>query len=60
MKFSNRRELQKITSNHSLDIDFKDFMKHNKYYNKELFLVLVNDTTLTEDNPLRFKKNFIK
>ena len=39
MKFSNRTELQKITSNHSLDTDFKDFMKHNKYYNKELFLV---------------------
>ena len=60
MKFSNRTELQKITSNHSLDIDFKDFIKHNKHYTKEPFLVLANDKTLTEDNPLRFKRNFIK
>ena len=27
MKINNKRELQNITSNHSADIDYKDFMK---------------------------------
>ena len=35
MKIPNRRELQEIVSNHSSDIDFKDFIKLFKYYTKE-------------------------
>ena len=35
MKFPNKRELQQIASNHSSDIDFKDFMKLYKEYTKE-------------------------
>ena len=35
MKIPNKRELQQIASNHSSDIDFKDFMKLYKDYAKE-------------------------
>ena len=57
MKIPNKRELQQIASNHSSDIDFKDFMKLYKEYTKEPYSLLVNDITLSSDNPLRFKKN---
>ena len=33
--FYNNRELQQITSNHSSDIDFKDFVKLYKDYAKD-------------------------
>ena len=50
MKISNKIELQQIASNHSSDIDFKDFMKFYKDYNKEPYSFLVNDTTPPSDN----------
>ena len=59
MEIPNKRELQQIVSNHSSDIDFKDFMKLYKEYNKETFSFLVNDTTLSSDNLLRFGKNVL-
>ena len=59
MKIPNKRELQQIVSNHSSEIDFKDFMKLYKNYTKELYLFLLNDTTLSSDNPLRFRKNLL-
>ena len=37
------------------DIDFTDFMK----FYKEPYLVLVNNATLSADNPLRFRKNLL-
>ena len=46
MKIPNKRELQQIASNHSSDIDFKDFMKLYKECTKEPYSSLVNDTTL--------------
>ena len=46
MKIPNKRELQQIASNHSSDIDFKDFMKLYKDYTKEPYSFLVNDTTV--------------
>ena len=57
MKIPNNREIQQIASNHSSDIDFKDFIKLYKEYTKEPYSFLVNDTTLSSDNPLRFRKN---
>ena len=57
MKITNKRELQQIASDHSFDIDFKDVMKLYKEYTKEPYSLLVNDITLSSDNPLRFKKN---
>ena len=59
MKIPNERELQQIGSNHSSDIECKDFMKLYKDYTKEPFSFLVNDTTLPSDNPLRFRKNLL-
>ena len=55
MKIPNERELQEIASNRSSD--FKESMKFYKDFTKELYWVLVNDATLSSDNPLRFKKN---
>ena len=59
MKIPNKRELQQIAWNHSPDIDYKDFMKLYKDYTKELSSVLVNDTTLSSDNPSQFGKNLL-
>ena len=59
MKIPNKRELSQIASNHSSDIDFKDFMKVYKYHTKEPYSFLVNDTTLSSDNSLRFRKNLL-
>ena len=42
------------------DIDFKDFTKLYKDYAKEPYSFLVNDTTLSSDNPLRFTKTLLK
>ena len=51
MKIPNKRELQQIASNHSTDIDFKDFMELHKEYTKEPYSFLVNDMTLSSHNP---------
>ena len=59
MKIPNKRELQRISSNHLSDIDFKDFIKLYKDYTKELYSFLVNNPTLSSDNPLRFRKDLL-
>ena len=59
MKIPNKRELQQIASNHPSEIDFKDFMKLYEDYSKEPYSFLVNDTTLSSDNPSRFRKNLL-
>ena len=57
MKINNRRELQNIATDHSADIDFKDFMKIYRECTKEPYNVLTIDTTLPASDPLRFRKN---
>ena len=38
MKIHNKRELRNIATNHSADIDYKDFMKiYRKYVNESYF-----------------------
>ena len=59
MKIPNKRELQQIATNHSSDIEFKDFIKIYKKCTARLYFVLVNDTTLPSDNPSRFRKNLL-
>ena len=59
MKIPDKREIQQIALNHSSDIDFKDFMKIFKKYTAEPYSFLVNDTTLSSDDPLRFTKNLL-
>ena len=54
---SNKWKFQQIASNQLPDVDFKDFMKLYQDYTKESCSFLVNDTTLTSDNSLRFRKN---
>ena len=56
MKIPNKRELQQIAINHSPDIDFKDLVKIYKKCTDDPYSFLVNDTTLSSDNPLRFRK----
>ena len=56
-KIPNKRELRQIAINHSSDIDFKDFVKIYKKCTDDPYSFLVNDTTLSSDNPLRFRKN---
>ena len=55
MKIPNKRELQKIALSHSSDIDFT---KIDKKCTAEPYSFLVNDTTLSSDNPLKFRKSF--
>ena len=43
MKINNRRELQNIATNHSADIDYKDFMKIYRECIKEPYSFLTND-----------------
>ena len=55
-KIPNRIELQQIT-NHSSDINTKDFVNIYRKCTSEPYSFLVNDTTLASNNPLRFRKN---
>ena len=59
-KIPNKRELQQMTLNDSLDIDFKDFIKVYKKCTAEPYSFLVNDTTLPSDDPLSFRENLLK
>ena len=57
MKIPNKRELQQIAISHSSDINTKDFVKiYNKCTDKP-YSFLVTDTTISSDDPLRFRKN---
>ena len=60
MKIPNKRELQQIALNHSLDIAFKDFMKIYQKCTAEPYSFSVNDTILPSNNPLTFRKNYFK
>ena len=57
MKIPNKRELQQIAINHSSDINTKDFINIYKKCTDKPYSFLVNDTTLSSDEPLRFRKN---
>ena len=57
MKINSKRELQSIATNHSADIDYKDFIKIYRECTKEPYTFWTIDTTLPSTNPLRFRKN---
>ena len=59
MKIPKKRQLQQIATNHSSEIDVKDFMKLYKDYTKEPYSFLVNDTALSSDNSLRLRKDLL-
>ena len=54
MKITNKRELQQTAINHSSDINTKDFINIYKKCKNKPYSFLVNDTTLSSDDPLRF------
>ena len=56
----NKRELQQIALNHSLDIAFKDFIKICKKCTVGPYYFSVHDAELASDNPSRFRKNLLK
>ena len=56
MKISNKRELQNIAINHSVDIDYQDFMNIYRECTREPYNVLTIDTKLPASNPLAFGK----
>ena len=57
MKIPNKRELQQIAINHSSDINTQDFINIYKKCTDKQYSFLVIDTTLSVNNPLRFRKN---
>ena len=57
IKISNKRELQEIALNHSSDINTKDFINIYNECTDKPYSFLVNDTTLSSDDTLRFRKN---
>ena len=60
MKIPNKSELQQIALNHSSDIEVKDFIKIYTKCTAEPYSFLVSDATLSSDDPLRCRKNFLE
>ena len=56
-KIPKKRELQQIAINHSSNINTKDFANIYRKYTAEPYSLLVDDTMLPSNNPLRFRKN---
>ena len=56
-KIQIRRELQQTGMNHSVDVSIKGFANIYRDFTGEPYAFLFNDTTLSSDNPLRFRKN---
>ena len=57
MKIPNKRELQQIAISHSSNISTKYFIRIYKKCTDKPYSFLVNDTTLSSDDSLRFRKN---
>ena len=60
MKIPNKRKFQQTALNRSSDIGLKYFINIYKKCPAESYLFVVNDTNLPSDNPLRFRKSFLK
>ena len=59
-KILSKRKLQQLAINHSSDINTADFVNIYRKCIAEPYSFFVNDTTLTSDNPLKFRKNLFK
>ena len=57
MKINNRKELQNIAINHSVDIDYQDFITIYRECTKGQYNFLTIDTALSASNTLRLRKN---
>ena len=60
MKIPSKHELQQIVFNHSLDIDFKNFINLYKKFTARQSSFLTTDATLASDNSLHFRKNILE
>ena len=59
MKINHKRELQNTATNHSADIDYKDFMKIYRECTRKQYSILTIDTALPASDPLRFRRNLL-
>ena len=59
MNILNKRELQQVAPKYLRNIDLKYLMKLAKYYTKEPYSFLVNNSILSSDHSLQFKKNLL-
>ena len=59
MKVNNRKELQNIAINHSLKIDYTDFVRIYRECTRKPYSLLTIDATLPASDPLIFRKNFL-
>ena len=57
MEINSRKELQNIATNHSEDIDYKDFVKIYRESTRKLYPFLTSDTTLPASDLLKFRKH---
>ena len=60
MKINSNRELQNIAINHSVDLDYKYYMKIYRKCTKKPYSFLTIDTTLPESDPLRLRKKIFQ
>ena len=56
-KVNNRRELQNIAIDHSVDIDYINLLKIYRNCTKEPYSFLTINTKLPADDPVRYRKN---
>ena len=59
MKINNRKELQNIAINHSVDIHHNNFVRIYREFTRKPYRFLTIDTTLSRSDPLRFRKNLL-
>ena len=59
IKIYNKTELQNIAINHSVDIDYKYFLKIYREYTKEPYSFLTIHTTLPASDLLKFRENLL-
>ena len=59
MKKYNKRKLQNVALNHLAGIDYKDFVEIYRKFPSEPFSFLTIDTTLSANNPFRFRKSLL-
>ena len=57
MKINNRKELENIAITHSVDTDYKSFMKIYNWCTKDPYSFLTTDTKLPTSDTSRFRKN---
>ena len=60
MKINNKRELQNIAVNHSLNINYQCFKKIYREFTTEPYNSMTIDTTLPAINPSRFRKKLFE